>query len=163
MARRWTFGAFVAVAVGAGVAMGGAAAAAAHHGSAGKVVASRQAHMKAQGAALKAIIDEVKKDQPDTQTIAQNADKLEGLANDLPSWFPKGSGPKPGVKTLAKSEVWSDPDGFAGAADRLQVAASKLNQAAKTGDLATVKADIRGVGGACAGCHAKFQEKPQAS
>jgi cytochrome c556 len=156
MAGRWSLGALVAIAVGTGAAV---ASAYAHPGHAAKAVAVRQAHFDTQGKTFKAITDEVKKDQPDMATLTQDAARLEDLANNLPSWFPKGSGPQAGVKTAAKAEIWSDPDGFAGAADRFQVAASKLNQAAKIGDLATVKAEVRDVGGACAACHAKFREK----
>ncbi|MFC3069469.1 c-type cytochrome [Phenylobacterium soli] len=158
-------GAVVALAVGMGVAAGGAFAHE-HMGAMpktpmGKAAYARHQNFKAQGAAFKAILDEIKKDSPDKAVIATNSAKLKGLAGQLPTWFPKGSGAESGMKTDAKPEVWSDPAGFAAAANRLQVESSKLDQLARAGDIAGVKGEVRAVGGACKNCHDKYRVPEQ--
>jgi cytochrome c556 len=124
----------------------------------GKAVVARQAHFDDQAAGFKAIGDELKKENPDKAVIQAGADKIKGTAQDLPSWFPRGSGPEGGVKTAAKAEVWTDAAGFADAAQRLQDETAKLQQIAMSGDLDAIKAQVRAVGAACAGCHAKYRE-----
>jgi cytochrome c556 len=149
-----------ALAIGLGVAAGGALA---HEhmeppkGPMQKAAADRHQNFKQQGGAFKAIIDELKKGDPDKAVIAANAAKLKGLAAQLPTWFPKGSGPESGYKTDAKAEAWSDGAGFAAAANRLQVETAKLDQLAQAGDIDGVKAQARAVGGACKNCHDKFR------
>src|SRR4051812_5292453 len=84
----------------------------------GKAVLTRQGHYKELGAAFGGINAELRKDAPDKALIAANAGKMKALAADLPSWFPKGSGPEAGVKTQAKAEIWTDAAGFATAVTR---------------------------------------------
>jgi cytochrome c556 len=152
MAFRIGLAALVAVTLAAGAAF------AAGPGSPGaKQIATREAHFKQLGGAFKAINDELKKDAPDQAVVASNAQKAKALAGNLPSWFPKGSGPEAGVKTGAKADIWRDPQGFAAAASRLQVETSKLAQFAQAGDMNAVKAQVRATGGACKNCHDKFR------
>lgn len=146
---RYGVGAVMVLALG----VGAASADSAMEGA----VKNRQAHFKQQGAAFKAVLDELKKDEPDKTVVSSNAAKLKGLAAQLPTWFPKGSGPETGLKMEAKSEVWSDPAGFIAAAQRLQAETAKLDQIAMTGDIAGVKGQVRAVGGACKNCHDKFR------
>ena len=153
-----------AVALTAGLALA-AGAALAHEGHkgpppttpGGKAAWARHDNFKAQGAAFKAILDELKKDTPDQAVLTSNATKLKVSSTALPSWFPKGSGPESGVKTDAKAEVWSDAAGFAAAANKFQIEASKLQQLATAGDVAGMKAQSRVVGGTCKGCHDKYR------
>ena len=145
-------GAAVALAVGLGVAAGGAFAA-----DQAAAVQARQQHFKDQGKAFKAVLDELKKDAPDKAVVAANAAKLKASSAALPTWFPKGSGPEAGVKTEAKPDIWSDAAGFAAAADRFKTEAAKFDQLAQAGDLDAVKADVRAVGGSCKNCHDKFR------
>jgi cytochrome c556 len=160
MARR-TISVATALAVGAAIAASGALAHE-HMGPmpttpGGKAAYQRHQNFKQQGAAFKAINDELKKDNPDKALIATNAAKLKALTTQLPSWFPKGSGPESRFKTDAKPEVWTDAAGFAAAANRLQVEASKLNQIAAGGDIGALKAQVRATGGACKNCHDKYR------
>jgi cytochrome c556 len=160
MVKRLTMGASVALAVGLGVAVSGALA---HEhmeppkGPMQKAAFTRHENFKQQGAAFKAILDELKKGDPDKAVIATNAAKLKGLAGQLPTWFVRGSGPESGYKTDAKAEVWSDGPGFTAAANRLQVETSKLDQLAQAGDVSAIKAQARAVGGACKNCHDKYR------
>lgn len=124
---------------------------------AGQAAAARHDNFKQVGAAFKAINDEARKGSPDQAALAANAQKLNGLARQMGGWFPKGSGVESGVKTDAKSEVWSDPQGFTAAVQRLQGATGKLQQVAASGDSAGLKAQVQATGGACKGCHDKFR------
>ena len=125
--------------------------------AAGKAAWARHDNFKKQGGAFKAINDELKKDSPDMKLIATNAVTLKTTASQLPSWFPKGSGPESKVNTDAKPEIWTDAAGFSAAANRLQVESSKLQALAAAGDLNGVKAQARVTGGACKNCHDKFR------
>jgi cytochrome c556 len=144
----------IAFAVGLAVAAGGAAMA----DAAGQAAASkRHDNFKAQGAAFKGLIDELKKDAPDTAVVATNAAKLKASSAALPTWFVKGSGPDDGVKTEAKPEAFSDPAGFSAAAAKFKDEAAKLDAIAQAGDIAGVKGQVRAVGGACKACHDKYR------
>lgn len=146
----------LALGVGAAVAGGGALAAS----GAAKTVADRQAAYKQLGGAFKAINDQLKTDAPDMAVITASAQKMAALGAQVPTWFPKGTGPSKAYKTAAKPEIWSDAAGFAAAAASLKTETAKLAEAAKSGDLDAVKAQVRPVGGACKTCHDKYRVKP---
>lgn len=124
---------------------------------AGRAAAARHQNFKQLGAAFKAVNDEAKKRSPDKAVLVANARKMNALAGQMGAWFPKGSGVESGVKTDSKPEVWSDPQGFAAAVQRLQGATGKLQQVAASGDAGALKAQIQVTGGACKGCHDKFR------
>jgi cytochrome c556 len=153
-----------ALALTAGLALA-AGAALAHDGHTGpppktpggKAAWARHDNFKAQGAAFKAILDELKKDAPDQSVLSGNATKLKASSLALPSWFPKGSGPESGVKTDAKAEVWNDAAGFAAASKRFQAESAKLQTLAAAGDVAGMKGQARAVGGACKNCHDTYR------
>src|SRR5439155_26585798 len=123
----------------------------------GKAVLARQAHYKELNKAFGGIGGELRKDAPDKALIAANATTAAGLAKDLPSWFPKGSGPEAGVKTAAKAEIWTDAAGFAVAVGKLQDETAKLQQAATAGDMDAIKAQVRATAGACKNCHDTYR------
>jgi cytochrome c556 len=123
----------------------------------GKAVVARQAHYRELNAAFKAVNDQLKADAPDKAVLAASAAKMKALGADLPSWFPKGSGPEAGVKTAAKAEIWTDAEGFAAAATRLETETAKLSDLATAGDLDAIKAQARATGGACKACHDKYR------
>jgi cytochrome c556 len=150
--RGWVLGMAAAIALAgtAGVAAGMSGA---------DALKDRQVHMKAMGAAAKALFDQVKSDSPDLAVIKDSAGKLATGAQGLPKWFPGGSGPETGLKTGALPVIWTDGAGFAAAAQELAAQTAKLNAAAQTGDMATIKADTMAVGGACGACHKKFRAK----
>lgn len=154
---------FSAAAALVGAAALTAGVAAAHdHGPqpatpAGKAAAARHENFKQVGGAFKGAMDEARKGSPNTQAIGASAQKLVALSNQLPAWFPKGSGPESGAKTDAKPEVWSDPQGFAAAAKRLQTESAKLQKVAAAGDAGAAKAQVMAVGGACKGCHDRYR------
>jgi cytochrome c556 len=123
----------------------------------GKAAAQRHENFKQLGGAFKAIMDELKKDTPDKAVVASNAHKVAVLGAALPTWFPNGSGPETGMKVHAKPIIWTDPQGFAAAANRLKVESAKLDQIAATGDMAAVKTQFAATGQACKNCHDKYR------
>ena len=127
----------------------------------GKAVLARQAHYKELNKAFGGVGAELRKDAPDKAVIAANATTAATLASELPSWFPKGSGPETGVKTAAKAEVWSDAAGFASAVTKLQQETAKLQQTATGGDLDAIKAQFRATAGACKNCHDQYRAAPE--
>jgi cytochrome c556 len=127
----------------------------------GKAVVARQAHYKELNGAFKAINEQLKSDAPDKAAIAATAAKMKALAEDLPSWFPKGSGPEAGVKTAAKAEIWTDAEGFAAAATKLQGETAKLADAATAGDMDAIKGQARATNAACKACHDKYRATEQ--
>ena len=123
----------------------------------GKAVLVRQAHYKELNGAFRVVNEQLKAEAPDKVALATAAGKMKALAADLPGWFPKGSGPEAGVKTAAKAEIWTDAEGFAAAATKLQAETAKLADAATAGDLEALKAQARATGGACKNCHDKYR------
>lgn len=127
----------------------------------GKAVLVRQAHYKDLGKAFGGLNAELRKDAPDKAAAATAATAVNTLAQDLPSWFPKGSGPEAGVKTGAKAEIWTDAAGFAAAVARLQGETAKLQEVATAGDLDAIKAQVRTTGAACKNCHDQYRAAEQ--
>ena len=122
-----------------------------------QAAAQRHENFKQMGGAFKAIMDELKKDEPDKAVVAASAQKVKTHAADLPHWFPPGSGAETGLKVETKPDIWSDPKGFAAAAARLRDESAKLAQIAATGDMAATKAQFGATGQACKNCHDKFR------
>lgn len=139
-------------------AVGGAAAAAI---DAAKVEKARMDNFHKIGVAFKAINDGLKADAPDSKAIAVQAKTIKDLSTQIPSWFPKGSGPETGIKTRAKAEIWSDWGTFAAAAKNLTTESAKLETIAMGGDVNAIKAQVKATGGACGTCHTKFRGPEQ--
>lgn len=62
-------------------------------------------------------------------------------------------------ETKAKPEIWTERDKFNAAATKMQDEMVKLNAAAKTGDVAAIKAAAGDVGKACKGCHDTYRKE----
>lgn len=144
--------------VGAALALSASVALAAGLSGA-DAVKDRQSHMKALGAAAKALGEQLRSGAPDAAVVKVQAAKIDDAAKALPGWFPAGSGASSGAKTQALDLIWSDPAGFAKKQQALAVAAQKLNAAAQSGDMAAVGPAMQAVGGACKGCHETFKAK----
>ena len=61
-------------------------------------------------------------------------------------------------ETRAKPEIWKDAAKFKEAADKMQAEVTKLNAAAKTGNLDNLKTAFASTGGTCKGCHDNFRK-----
>jgi cytochrome c556 len=122
----------------------------------------RQQQMKGLGGAFKGVNDELKASPPNLDTIRANAQKMQQLAADLPTWFPAGTGPEVGVKTTAKPEIWTNRPVFEEKAKALQTAVQGLVAVSAGSDVAAIGASIRPIGAACQGCHSEFRVRPAA-
>ncbi len=125
-----------------------------------EIIKTRQDSLKALGGALKAMGDQLKSGMPDMTVMADNAKKADGLAKELPTWFPKGTGEEAGVKTAAKPEIWTMPDDFKTDAANLKTEADKLVQVAAAGDASAIGPQMQATGKACGACHKEFRVPP---
>lgn len=87
--------------------------------------------------------------------LETHAEALERIGTLLPGLFPAGSG---GGDSDAKSEIWSDPDGFAQAVDAYADAVESFTRAAELPGKAAKEGYYR-VQESCKGCHKKFRER----
>jgi cytochrome c556 len=121
------------------------------------IVKERQEGYKALGSSFKLINDQLKSGSPDMAQIAPAAERMHELAQQIPNWFPAGSGPQDGVETDALETVWTNPEGFAAAQQRLVETTAELQQLAAAGDAAALEAHVKVVGASCGGCHDDFR------
>ena len=77
-----------------------------------QAINARSQHFKAMGRAAKTVQDELKSQSPNPAIIHAQAQAIDQLAQQLPAWFPPGSGRESGAKTDAKPEIWSQPAKF---------------------------------------------------
>lgn len=61
--------------------------------------------------------------------------------------------------TRAKPNIWTDNAKFTAAATKMQEQMAKLNVAAKSGNLETIKAAFGPTGASCKACHDDFQKE----
>lgn len=90
----------------------------------------------------------------DAKVAADSAAVAEYMSK-LP-WAGFGEGTDKG-DTKAKPEIWSDKAKFDDYAMKMQSEMSKLNAAAKTGSLDSIKTAVGAVGGSCKTCHDTFR------
>jgi cytochrome c556 len=117
--------------------------------------------MKGQGAALKAINEQLKAGAPDMAVVKVNAAKLEASSKELPTWFPAGSGQSAYAKSKALPVIWTDHAKFEEKAAAVRTATAKLNADAQAGAAAAIGPDVKAVGAACKGCHESFKAKDE--
>jgi cytochrome c556 len=121
----------------------------------------RREAMKENGKAVKAINEILKADGP-VADIAPHAAKINETAQKAADLFPAGSdqpqGKDPG-ETMAKAEIWQDPDDFAEKVKAFQDEAAMFNTAVAGGDIAVIKAEFEKLGGTCGGCHKTYRAK----
>lgn len=92
----------------------------------------------------------------DAKVAQENAD-LVATMSMLPF---KAFGPGTDLgETDAKPEIWAQTDKFQAAAKTMQDNAAKLNTAAKTGDLAQIKAAFGVTGKSCKACHDNYRKE----
>jgi len=91
----------------------------------------------------------------DAKVAAESAE-VAAYMSKLP-WAAFGEGTDKGAPTKAKAEIWSDKAKFGDYAEKMQGELSKLNAAAKTGNLDSIKAAVGAVGGSCKTCHDAFR------
>jgi len=154
MSRSKVFGPLLVCAV---VLLAGGSVAAGLTG--GEAAKARIDHMKGQGAAMKAIGEQLKSGAPDLALVKAQAAKLEVSSKELTSWFPAGSGQGVYAKSKALPVIWTDHARFLEKAAALRTAAAKLNADAQAGNAGAIGADLKATGAACKGCHESFEAK----
>lgn len=121
------------------------------------IVATRVAGFREVGAAFKNINDELKSGTPQVYVIQISARQIRDYARQQQGWFPAGSGPKTGVKTAAKPEIWSQAAAFKKAQDGFTAQANAFATVAATGDAAKIRVAAKALGQSCATCHRSFR------
>jgi cytochrome c556 len=120
-------------------------------------IKARQTHYKEIGRAMKGINDELKAGSPNVQAIQGHATQLRTFAPQIQGWFPSGSGSEAGLKTRAKQEIWSDPEGFRRASEAFVNATERFHGVTQAGDVQAIRAAVPDLGASCKGCHDKFR------
>jgi cytochrome c556 len=124
-------------------------------------ITTRREAMKGNGAAMKAINETLEKGGT-AADLAPHATKINDTAMKIATLFPAGSdqpqGKDPG-QTMAKPEIWQDPDDFAAKVKAFQDEAAMFNTAVAGGDMGVIKAEFEKLGGTCGGCHKVYRAK----
>jgi cytochrome c556 len=116
----------------------------------------RHENYEKMGRAMKGISTQLKSDAPSIADLQRDSAVIAGYAPQIPSWFPAGSGPEAG-RTRAKAEIWTDPEGFRAAHARMLQATQQFDAAAKSGDVAAMRAALPALGSSCSNCHDKYR------
>ena len=118
-----------------------------------EIIKARQEKLKDLGEQMTALGGQAKSGTLDRKVMADAAAKAVAYAKELPTWFPKGTGPEAGVKTAAKPEIWSQPDDFKAAGEKLAPEAEMLAEVVANGDKGAIFTQLQATGKACQGCH----------
>ena len=123
-------------------------------------VGERQATMKLEGPALKAILDYAGDKGTDQATAVAKAQELLALADKLAGLWPSGTSSKdmPG-KSNAKPEIWTEMDKFRALYANQKSGDQALLAAVQKGDKAAVQAAVTNIGKNCSTCHGTYREK----
>ncbi len=97
----------------------------------------------------------------DAKSAAENAALVSEMSR-LP-YTAFGDGTDKGMPNRAKPEVWKDSAKFKSAAEKLQGEVSKLDAAAKSGNLDAIKAAVGATGSSCKACHDDFRAEKYSS
>jgi cytochrome c556 len=88
---------------------------------------------------------------------AQESAHIVATMSSLP--WPAFTPDTEALKSRAKPEIWKESAKFKEASEKMMSEVAKLETAAKTGNLDTIKAAFGAVGGSCKACHDSFQAK----
>lgn len=123
------------------------------------VIVDRQNHMEEFNAAMKGLGEQIMSKVPDRDAVRDNALIIHDLAQQIPVWFPAGSGPEAGVPTKATAAIWTEPVDFAAKASNLVTASQALADFSAAGDLSLLMSKAMAVDTACVACHKAFQKR----
>lgn len=116
---------------------------------------ARMAGFRQLGAAYKAVTDGVR--AGDLAKIRQGSGQISGAARGMYGWFPRGSGPQAGIKTLVKPDVWTRAGEFRAAQDAFARQAQAFQRVVAGGDINAIRSEARRLGATCKGCHDSFK------
>lgn len=120
-------------------------------------IAARQAGYKKMGAAMKLLNDQLKTSAPSKDIMSGAARTIAMTAREQPKLFPAGSGPTAGVRTDALPDIWTDRATFDGQMNRLLAESGKLVAVVNSGNVDTIRAQVKATGGTCSACHRQFR------
>ena len=109
------------------------------------------------GAAFKNVNDELRKPAPQVYIIQLSARQIRSAAQAQYGFFSAGTGPRPGVKTAARPEIWTQPAPFKAAQDAFSKQAQTFAAVAQSGDVAKLKVQAKALGQTCGACHKAFR------
>jgi len=97
----------------------------------------------------------------EVKTLGYEAYTLDAWAKALPSLFPTGTAAADvKVRNRSKPEIWSDPSGFAAAANAFADSTARLRDIAKQNDAGAFKAQVKDIENRCNACHAAYRSGP---
>ncbi|WP_089942330.1 c-type cytochrome [Candidatus Entotheonella palauensis] len=115
----------------------------------------RQKVMQAVGGHMGSIAAIMKNKLPYTTTIVVHAQSLQVTSTVIEDAFKKEITEG---KTDSKPDIWQDWDKFVAAAKKMGEESGKLADAAQSGDMAAIGAQVKELGKACGGCHKPFRK-----
>lgn len=117
----------------------------------------RVAGYKQLGASFKAVNDGLRSPSPPMPQMQAAARRIRAVASQQYGWFPSGSGPRPGVKTAAKAEIWAQGARFRQLQDGFAAQANAFQRAADGGNAGAIRIAARSLGASCKACHDQFR------
>jgi len=120
-------------------------------------IRTRIAGYRELGAAFKAVNDGLRSGDPQPAALQAAAQKIRSVSQQQYRWFPAGSGAAPGVRSKARSEIWTQGARFKAAQDAFAAQAIVFERASRTGNVEAIGAEARKLGGTCKGCHDNFR------
>jgi cytochrome c556 len=121
------------------------------------IIESRQAGLKKMGAAMKAIVGQLKSGAPDSAKMAAAAQAISAGAQQQHNWFPAGSGPESGLETDALPYIWQNRAKFDSIISQLMTESKNLTTVISGNDPAAIGAQVKTVGNVCGDCHHSFR------
>jgi|SRR5882757_2716002 len=121
------------------------------------VIETRRETFKKMGAGMKLIVAQLKTDAPDSARMTAAAQFISVHAEEIPHWFPAGSGPEAGIETDALPYIWKDRAKFDSIANQIVPEAKRLVVVIGGNDIGAMKAQVKLVGDVCGTCHKSFR------
>lgn len=94
----------------------------------------------------------------DAAAVEKNASRLAQLGPMIPDVLAKDTREFE-LDTEARPDIWENPDEIATLSQNLVAAATKMAEAAATGDQGATLATFRPLGGTCGACHDDYRDK----
>ena len=121
------------------------------------VIETRQAGFKKMGAAMKAIVEQLKSATPDQSKMAAATQVISSFSTEPLHWFPAGTGTEAGVDTDALPNIWTDRAKFDSLATRLVAESKTLTTTMSGTDLTAIKTQVKALSEVCSTCHKSFR------
>lgn len=121
------------------------------------IIDERQEGFKKMGGAMKTLNGELKKSEPDSAAVLEAATIMATLAQEMPAWFPAGSGPESGLETDALAYIWKGTEKFDRLSDALIAETKVLVTLGSGSDSSAIKKQLLVVRDQCSACHNSYR------